>query len=175
MCVYVCVCSISIAGVFLWARVLRCAQVGHVYSHAVQPSDCAAHANVLNVSCGIPMLSTSCLYFGVDRYYTVAFVDKRIESPEQTIADDTRIVATELSEMTLILLGAVIDGSYFTWRVAQQTSLRWASLPILCVLHLLLVWHFDCLCFLHTRPYLDLLPININIHVNANGQHSEHG
>lgn len=60
-------------------------------------------------------------------------MDKRIQSSEQIIADDTRIVSTEMAEMALVLIGAVIDGSYFTWRVSQQTTLRWASLPLLYV------------------------------------------
>ena len=70
------------------------------------------------------------LYFSKMLYYKLSFVDQRVDNPEQVIVNDTFTVCTELSEIAIILVGAVIDGSYFTWRLAQATSGRWAMLPI---------------------------------------------
>eukprot|EP00041_Stephanoeca_diplocostata_P038068 m.1473233 g.1473233 ORF g.1473233 m.1473233 type:complete len:1281 (-) comp25152_c1_seq8:3346-7188(-) len=69
-------------------------------------------------------------YFSDMTYYKVAFVDKRIQSPEQVIVNDTEVVTSELGMVCSKLIGAAIDGSYFTWRVAQQTSLVWACIPL---------------------------------------------
>ena len=70
------------------------------------------------------------LYFNKMLYYKLSFVDQRVDNPEQVIVTDLLTVCTELSEITMIVIGAVVDGSYFTWRLAQMTSPAWAFLPI---------------------------------------------
>ena len=74
-------------------------------------------------------------YFKQMAYYKLYFVDKRIENPEEVVVNDTDIVCTEVSEMVEILIGTVIDGTYFTWRLSKVTSPKWASVAVGYVLH----------------------------------------
>ena len=46
------------------------------------------------------------------------------------IVNDTEVVTTEMAEMAVLWIGAIIDGSYFSYQLAHATSIRWASLPV---------------------------------------------
>lgn len=66
-------------------------------------------------------------YFSHMAYYKLAFVDKRVENPEQVIVNDVQRLSEGLSEVALEVLKALLDGTYFTYRLAQETSWAWAS------------------------------------------------
>ena len=66
-------------------------------------------------------------------YYKMSFVDKRIEGPEQILSNDVPRLCDGLSDIMQDVLWAVCDGAYFTWRLAVETSPRWACISWLYV------------------------------------------
>ena len=66
-------------------------------------------------------------------YYKLSFVDKRVESPEQIFSNDVPRLCESLSDILQDLLCAITDGSFFTWRLAVQTSPSWAAVSWLYV------------------------------------------
>ncbi len=54
-------------------------------------------------------------------------MDKRVENPEQVLVNDVHRLCDDLSEVALDIVKAIFDGSYFTFRLARQTSWMWAS------------------------------------------------
>eukprot|EP00039_Didymoeca_costata_P001964 m.56591 g.56591 ORF g.56591 m.56591 type:complete len:1243 (+) comp11047_c0_seq2:42-3770(+) len=69
-------------------------------------------------------------YFKQMSYYKLSFVDKTVDNPEEVIVNDVETCCTELSEIVMILLGALIDGSFFTWQLARVTDIKWASVAV---------------------------------------------
>jgi hypothetical protein len=66
-------------------------------------------------------------------YYKLSFVDKRIDAPEQVLSNDVVKLCEGFGEITQDVLCALFDGSYFTWRLARQTSPKWACVSWLYV------------------------------------------
>lgn len=66
-------------------------------------------------------------------YYKLSFVDKRVDSPEQILSQDVPRLCDGLTEILQDVLCALFDGSFFTWRLAQQTAPAWAGVSWLYV------------------------------------------
>eukprot|EP00040_Diaphanoeca_grandis_P001018 m.17269 g.17269 ORF g.17269 m.17269 type:complete len:1248 (-) comp11415_c0_seq1:76-3819(-) len=73
-------------------------------------------------------------YFRSMTYYKVSFVDKRIQAPEHVIVDDTETVSNEMSEIALLWIGALIDGTYWTWRNSGEIGVKWATIPLVYII-----------------------------------------
>lgn len=73
------------------------------------------------------------LYFHNMAYYKLSFVDKRIDSPEQILSTDVPKLCEGFGEIMQDVLCALFDGTYFTWRLARQTSPKWACVSWLYV------------------------------------------
>lgn len=66
-------------------------------------------------------------YFHNMAYYKLSFVDKSVGGPEQILSNDIPRLCDGMSEIVQDVLCAVCDGLFFTWRLADQTNWRWAS------------------------------------------------
>ena len=68
-------------------------------------------------------------YFSSMTYYRLAFVDKRIADPEQVFANDVPQLVDGVSDIVTDVVRAVIDGTYFTYRLVSEIGMfvDWCS------------------------------------------------
>ena len=57
---------------------------------------------------------------GMQAYYQLSYVDRRVTDPEQIICDDAQRLAAELAKTTGDIASAAVDGAFYTVRPWQH-------------------------------------------------------
>jgi ABC-type uncharacterized transport system fused permease/ATPase subunit len=62
------------------------------------------------------------MIYPVQTYYKLNYVDRRIDAPEQRIAEDVPKLTTGLADLTRELLTAAIDATFYAWQLRRYSG-----------------------------------------------------